>query len=259
MKNKAKILLIFISSLLLTINSFSQYEEEPKESKKSFRNSGGLDFRLKGNSPNLGITYRRFFKESDYNLKASFVIGGNNSGFYSNDFLLYPTSDSTFIGVSNNNNYHSNFQKLEIGIEKKVTLWKLDFVVGGDIILGHRNSSNFENVFDVTYQEREQNGLKYYSYERIFNDTSLIEDYNFLQTTRNNIIAGAGINLGMFFDISPRLYASAMLGLQFYADFNIKERFEYKNEIYKEHLPTTPSVSTFNFDQSLSIGIHYRF
>ena len=63
----------------------------------------------------------------------------------------------------------------------------------------------------------------------------------------------------MFFNISPRLYASAMLEFQFYADINIKEKFDYKNEIYKEHLPTTPSVSTFNFNQSLSVGIHYRF
>ena len=65
----------------------------------------------------------------------------------------------------------------------------------------------------------------------------------------------------MFFNISPRFYASAMIGIQFYGDFMLKETFDYKNELYKEHLPifSNQGNTTFNFDQNLTLGLHYRF
>lgn len=269
MKIKKSGVILMTGVLFFSIDTFSQTNNEEYFSKKAKDslmdnhmkiNSLGLEVRLEGtNSPNIGMTYRRYFKESKYNLKASFFIGGNNANFFNQDPLLFPTSDSTFIGVTTLNNYYSNYQRLEVGLEKKATIWKLDFVVGADLILGHRFSGNNSSVFNVTLQEREQNGLKYYKYDREINDSTGFEDINYLQITRNHLIAGAGLNLGMFFDISPRLYASAMIGLQFYADFLLKENFFYKNELYKEHLPTTTGISTFNFNQSFTLGLHYRF
>jgi hypothetical protein len=269
---------LFIGVIIFSTSSFSQEKASfnndfelgfSKETKDSLSNngktnlkynSGGLGFEFEGsNSPNIGFTYRRFFKNSRYNLKASLFIGSRNYSFFHEDVLLFPTTDSTFIGITPNGIASSNYQRLEVGLEKKLKIWKLDFVAGADLLLGHRSTWRTGRVFDVSNQAIKKNEQTYFQYRRGINDSTSFNDINHLQTSRNYLTLGVAYQMGVMVDITPRLYASVFLGVQLQADILVSEKFDYKNDLYKEHLPANLGSSYINFDYSASFGLHYKF
>jgi hypothetical protein len=269
MKTKVKGLLLIGSIVCLSVNRFTQYDENTTET-KSKKNSIGFEHRFEGGiSPNIGITYRRFFDDSKYNLRANFSIGSVESfssqfaypGFAGNA-LIYSTGDSStpLIGVSETVYYNQSYQRLEIGLERNTKFWGLNFISGADFTLGHTRSARYGRITEVELQQIEQNGFIYNQYGAKDSDSTLpFEDLNYLNSTYNSLNAGLNLRAGVMVDISKRLYATAFIGIRASGQFLIKETFDYKNDLYKEHLPTRSSVDFFNFDTFASLGLNYRF
>ncbi len=261
---KILVLLIFLSSSI----AYSQIEEITKT--KVSVNSIGLDYRFEGGlSPNIGITYRRFFKESKYNLRANLSLGGNN--LYSDqswypytggNFLIYNTGDSNtpIIGVTETVYQNTAYQRIEIGVEKETRLWRLNFISGLDFTIGHRVSNRYGRITEVELTEVEQNGFKYNQYGPKSSDSTFPnDDLNYLNSTYNSITVGANFRGGFKTNISRRLYATAFIGVRAQGQFLIREKFDFKNESYKDHLPIKQGGNSFNFDTFASLGLHYRF
>ena len=263
MKKHLVLVLSVVSAL-----SYSQVEEITEV--KTLKNSIGIDYRFEGGlSPNIGVTYRRFFEKSRYNLRTNFSIGSNNlysdQSWYpysSGNFLIYNTGDSStpMIGVTEAVYQTNSYQRLEIGIEKESRLWKLNFISGADFTIGHRVSNSHGRITEVELTEIEQNGFKYYGYGPKSSDSTFPDtDLNYLSSTYNYFTFGANLRAGFKADLSNKLYATAFIGIRFESHIIVREKFEYKNELYKEHLPNRQGGSTFNFDTFASIGLHYRF
>lgn len=264
MTTKKTGLVLFTSVILFATNSFSQIENQTEEiKKKTYLNSGGIDYRFVGNnSKNIILTYRRFFKESNYNLKGSYNFGEKKSLYEYNgykDMLIFPTSDSTQLGIQRNVNFISSYHNLEIGIERVFKLRSINLVAGTDILLGRKHIAKRDIVSDALDKNWDNSPTidNMYSYNHsTYYDG---ENLNILTTTRTSLTYGVSLNLGMLVDITDRLYASAFVGFKFTGSTTLKEQYQYRTELYKEHIPTIPAVSTLDYDQNLTLGLHYRF
>lgn len=255
---------IISAFLLITFStlSFSQIEAAPI--KKEKKNSVGIEIRNEyGFTPNVALSYRRFFENSKYNFNANFAIGqsdrfryrGDNSKFYRTGDSLIP-----LIGVSQSNFNSSSYQTLELGIERKIKIWKLNFIAGVEGFIGHRSNSSTGQVYEAELVRTEENGLIYENYEGKFDSTSLF-GLNHLYSNYNSLTFGGNIKIGLVFNVSPRFYLTAITGMRLSSSVLLKQTHDYQSELYKEHLPVYERSKLYysNFDYFSSIGLNFRF
>lgn len=248
---------VIVFALVFAISQFgySQVDENYK------KHSIGLDLGLQGGNPNFGITYRKFSQDSKYNLRANFNLGETHNYWYneSNHYKFFNTNDTAvpLIGISKNSNGFGNYQKLEIGVEKSFSVWKLNLIWGVDATVGHRRYQTFQNIVEAGIDTVEENGFTYFNYGR---STDIPwESLNELNTVFDYVTGGVNLRLGFKLNISQQFYFTSFLTLASELQLIVKENYYYKSDLYKEHLVVRRGGDTFNFYSSLNVGIHYRF
>lgn len=228
----------------------------------------GLEYRFEsGYSPNVGLTYKKIRSNPNHSLKLSVFVGSRDLGlsnrflYQGNNMLIYKTKDSAvpYLGVNTNLYGSTSYQRIEIGVERKFSVWKLNLIGGVDGILGHRYYTSYGRVVEAELEQTIQNGIVYERYGIKNQDSLLGQDLNYLNTSRNYVTFGVNARLGFLVNISKRLYASAFIGYRFEQRIKVRERFDYKNDQYKEHLPSEKGNDFFSIDGFSSIGVHYRF
>ncbi len=258
MKNKLALVVFFI----LVSNYANSQVAEKIDTPKVKKNSFGLDLGLANANPNFGLTYRRFSEDSKYNLRINFNLGETTNNWYynSNDYLFFHTNDTAtpLIGVSRNNNQYGNYQKLEIGVEKYFSVWKLNLIWGIDATVGHRRYETYQTVIEAGIDTIEQNGFNYFDYGPADNEM-FWEDLNNLNTVYNYVTGGVNLRLGFKLNISQQFYFTSFLTLASELELIVKENYYYKSELYKEHLVAARGANTFNIYSLINVGVHYRF
>ncbi|MEN8827754.1 MAG: hypothetical protein ABF264_05220 [Flavobacteriales bacterium] len=249
---------LFVFALLLAFfqPSYSQIEENQK------KNSFGLDLGIGNGNPNFGMTYRRFSQDSKYNLRVNFNLGGNTDyGYYgSNDYMFFNTNDTALplIGVSRNRGGFGNYQRLEIGVEKSFTVWKLNLIWGVDATVGHRRYEAFQSIIEAGIDTIEENGFSYFDYGAANNENPW-ENINELNTVFNYVTGGVNLRLGFKLNISPQFYFTSFVTLASELELIVNEDYRFKTELYKEHLVARRGGDSFNFYTLLNVGVHYKF
>ena len=259
MTNKTSILLF-----ILIVFSSLVYSQNGND---SLNNSIGLDYRFGGsNSPNIGVTYRRSLLKSPFVLRANFNIGSIDYQFnnlsYGNDLYIYQTNDSAIplIGVNSLASRSTSYQRIELGLERNVKIWRFNLIAGADVIVGHSVTNTFDRVVQAELTTVEKNGKIYQQYQAKMDSNSFpFDDLNHLSVRYNYLTVGANLRAGFKIDITKKLFATAFLGYRFQQNILMKESFNYRNDSYKEHIPTKSSNSFFSVNSFSSIGIHYKF
>ena len=232
--------------LMVSVQVISQSEEIPTFKRNSF----GLEYEFYVGNPNIGLTYRRFYNDWKYNLKASLFVGGRNNFmfFHQQSDLFYKTNDSTmpFLGVSNTNITASSFKRIEFGGERITNFKYFDILAGVGLNLEHIYSSRYSEVYQPEEIEVNQNG-KVYS-QIVNHSLGSLQGINSLTSSFNYLSTGISIYGGTRFDISKNLYFTALLTIRTNVTFVISEKNEYRNDLYKDHLPEQRGASTFDFD-----------
>lgn len=228
----------------------------------------GLEYRFEsGYSPNVGLTYKKIGSNPRNSIKVSVFVGSRDLGganrflYQGTNMLIYKTKDSAipYLGVNTNLYGSTSYQRIEIGIERKFKVWKLNLISGVDGILGHRYYTSYGRVVEAELEQTIKNGIVYERYGIKNQDSLLGQDINYLNTSRNYLTFGVNARLGFLVNISRRLYASAFIGYRFEQRIKFRERFDYKNSQYKEHLPIEKGSDFFSVDGFSSVGLHYRF
>ena len=256
-----------IGVLFLSAFTTISYSQEVKALvKKERKNSIGLEFRVDENFPNIGFTYRRFFKDSKYNLRLNLNLANfdrfGGSGLLSSP-ALFETNDSTrpIMGIDNSYGQSGSSQKIEIGLERIIDLHRFKFIVGADLFLGHDFRSKTQNIVEMEKYEFTENGSSYFKYQlrqsdSIFNGSFLV---NSLIVNRNYVKLGANLRVGVKHDFSSRLYTTAFFGARIEQSMLVRESINYSNDSFKERLTYSSSINILNITGFLSIGLHYRF
>ncbi len=252
-----------ISFAFISINSFSQTGENYVLNPT--KNSFGLDYRFENfRGPNIGLTYRRYF-ESSYNLRANFSLGSNDnfSGFWNNgNLLIHETNDSAIplIGVHPNNSRSTSYQRIELGLEKQLSVWKINFIAGIDLFAGHKVMYEYNSVSQMEEVQTVQNGILYKQYQIVGIDSNIFDNsLNRLDAQQNYLLLGANFRFGTKINLSNRLFTTAFLSYRLEQNLLINERIDYNNETYKEHMPKFSGGNYFSANWFYSIGLNYRF
>ena len=256
-----------IAVLFLSVFTTISYSQELKALvKKERKNSIGLEFRVDENFPNIGFNYRRFFKESKYNLRLNLNLA-NFDRFGGSSLLsspvLFETNDSTrpIMGIDNSYGQSGSSQKIEIGLERIIDLHRFKFIVGADLFLGHDFRSKTQNIVEMEKYEFTENGSSYFKYQlrqpdSILNGSSFV---NSLTVNRNYMKLGANLRVGVKHKFSSRLYTTAFFGARIEQSMLVSESINYSNDSFKERLTYSSSINILNITGFLSIGLHYRF
>lgn len=251
-----KKIIVFALVFIIFQLGYSQVDENYK------KNSIGLDLGLQGGNPNFGITYRKFSQDSKYNLRVNFNLGETEKYWYygSNDYKFFNTNDTTFpmIGISRNGGGFGNYQKLEIGVEKSFSVWKLNLIWGIDATVGHRRYETYQNIIEAGIDTMQENGFTYFDFGAVNNENPW-ENLNELNTVFDYVTGGLNLRLGFKLNISQQFYFTSFLTLASELQLIVKENYFYKSELFKEHLVERRGGDTFNLYSALNVGIHYRF
>jgi len=256
--------ILFLMTLSATI-SFAQDEAEASYTR--LKNSLGIDYRFESfNDQNIGLTYRRF-NSSPYNLRANLNLGSSSFNqigtLYLGNLLIYETFDSAtpFIGVPSISYARSSYQKIELGVERILSVRNLNFIVGVDGTIGHYSTNRYHAVYSVEEVPVTQNGKTYSQYQIVNKDSSTFySELNSIVEERNFLTLGVNLRLGFKLDLGNRFFATGFMNYNIESKFLVKESDKYKNEDYKEHIPSQATSSRFtsgNFYYTL--GLNYRF
>lgn len=264
--------LLFLVSLFFASLSFSQQESEiPLTFKK---NSFGLDVRNDYGYFNLGLNYRRFYENSKFNLRVNLYLGGEEGEYVNFSFSTFPqpfnsagmlvaqTQDSVFpfIGINQSQPQTGSFQKLELGIERRIAIWKFNLIAGADVTLGHSFRSGYRDIVEAVLYTYNENGYDYYQFGERQADSSFNgSPINSLTVGRNYLSFGLLTRIGGSYNITDRLFATAFIGLRFEQELMVSESITYTNELFKDILTFDPGRNTFNLHSFASIGLHYKF
>lgn len=270
--NTIKIVLLLIACALFSSSAgFSQYEELPKE-EKTYKNSGGIDYRYDYGYANIGIVYRRKIADSKYNFRANLYLGeeeGENVStiIYTNTYNTFgmavvATNDTNYplLGIREGYESQGSFQKIELGFEREFSIWKFNIIGGVDLSLGHSFRSGSKSLIEAVLYEIDDNGVKYYEFgEREFDSTYFGEPVNTVTVKRNYLSFGIITRVGMKYDFTNRIFATAFIGLRLEKELMISESVNHKNDLFKELLPYNKGFNSVNLNTFASIGLHYRF
>jgi hypothetical protein len=252
MKNLFALVLIIASSS----TGYSQIDQNSK------KNSVGLDFGLGNGNPNFGITYRRFSSDSKYNLRANFNLGETNNywNYGLNDYMFFNTNDTAtpLIAVSRNRNGFGNYQKLEIGVEKLFSVWKLNLIWGVDATIGYKRYETNQNIIEAGMDTIVQNGFTYFDYG-VANNESPWDKLNEINSVYNYLTGGLNLRLGFKLNISPQFYFTSFVTFASELQLIVKEDYYIKSMLYKEHLVVSRGGNSSNFYSLVNLGVHYTF
>lgn len=251
-----KYTLVFLF-LFFSIIVFCQGEPTVKFNK----NSLGLEYDFNTSSPNIGITYRNFFENSKFNFRASIFAGGNNERTNLRDMvsLIYRTEDSVipYIIVSNPKFTANSYQRVELGIERTFWLKKFDVILGAEMSFGHKYFSQLSTIDKAGEGYYPKNNIPYYRLIAV--DSELYGGLNSHETTINYLTTGLGLQGGAKFDLFTNIYFTVLVNVRMEAQYKVSEVSEYRNELFKEHMPSFQEFSTINLYSRLRMGIHYSF
>lgn len=256
MKNILSLVFLFTAAI-----SISQVGEEPISDVR--KNSFGLDFRSDNQYVNIGFTYRKFFTDSKYNLRANISLGAKseNNPSFGRTLQMFETGDTNqpLLGINDSWGTNLAFQRLEIGFEKQLSIRKFNFIGGIDLTVGHSRISGFTTIEPMERVDFNENGLSSFHFRQRIPDSLSSGMVNSLSYSLHFLTVGANFRFGFKYDLSERFYATAFIGLRTELELAINESSRYDNQEHKERLSVPRALNTINMAPFSSVGIHYRF